>query len=266
MSENSARLILNDAMAELQRYAFHAPADSQRCARLCERIREVLADTAGHLPSAAPSLTGETPMTDKLIEQFRREKCFDVDEALDLARQLERELAEERAGYQRLFNRLNPSVEYVEGTPVGYGEDEIDRLEAQLRAVGQPSAAAPTLLRDPEIRWVSSAEGVHGHPTVGDLLEDAERQLTEDRDAAGHDERLKRLPLVSALLAGHSVVAGQMLPIDRWEVNVINRPNDYAELRHRKSQTGQWVTFEDHRRIVAAITASATGRTPEGKS
>jgi hypothetical protein len=45
------------------------------------------------------------------------------------------------------------------------------------------------------------------------------------------------------------------LTVDRWEVNIINRPNDYAELKHRKSQTGQWVTYDDHCRALAALSA-----------
>lgn len=41
--------------------------------------------------------------------------------------------------------------------------------------------------------------------------------------------------------------------VDRWEVNLINRSNDYAELKHRKSQTGRWVTFEDHCRAIERL-------------
>jgi hypothetical protein len=40
--------------------------------------------------------------------------------------------------------------------------------------------------------------------------------------------------------------------IDRWEMNIINREDDYAELKHRKSQTGQWVTFADHQAALRA--------------
>jgi hypothetical protein len=45
--------------------------------------------------------------------------------------------------------------------------------------------------------------------------------------------------------------------IERWEMNIINRPDDYAELKHRKSQTGQWVTFEDHCRVVEALRSAS---------
>ena len=48
----------------------------------------------------------ETPRTDALVERFRQEKLFDVDDALDLARQLERELAEASSDRDRLRSRV----------------------------------------------------------------------------------------------------------------------------------------------------------------
>lgn len=79
--------------------------------------------------AAAPS---DTPRTDAQI-LAPGEHIGTV--CADFARQLERALAQEKAYSKRLFERLAPSIEYVEATPVGYGEDEIDRLRAELDAL-----------------------------------------------------------------------------------------------------------------------------------
>jgi hypothetical protein len=43
------------------------------------------------------------------------------------------ELALVKEERDKFFARLNPSIEYVEGVAVGYGEDEIDRLLEALQ-------------------------------------------------------------------------------------------------------------------------------------
>lgn len=63
---------------------------------------------------------------------------------------------------QAMFWRLNPSIEHVEGVPVGYGEDEIDRLNAALAAERERSGEleqANARLRG-EIEKVESRLGV----------------------------------------------------------------------------------------------------------
>lgn len=46
------------------------------------------------------------------------------------------------------MNRLNPDIEYVEGIAVGYGADEIDRLQQQLAATKEAQARAESLIAD----------------------------------------------------------------------------------------------------------------------
>lgn len=54
----------------------------------------------------------------------------------DAADALERLVRERDA----LWSRLNPAIEYVEGTPVGYGEDEIDRLHVRIAELEKDAA------------------------------------------------------------------------------------------------------------------------------
>ena len=57
--------------------------------------------------------------------------------------ELRKELTAERAAREKaeeerdaLKSRLNPSIDYdTDGTPVGYGDDEIDRLQSRLAAI-----------------------------------------------------------------------------------------------------------------------------------
>lgn len=40
---------------------------------------------------------------------------------------------------------------------------------------------------------------------------------------------------------------------DRWEVSIHIGDDGDWHLRHRKSQTGQWVTFEEHQKVIASL-------------
>ena len=90
----------------------------------------------------------DTPITDAVAHKhsgtgvsFSAAQLDVVEDLVECAKKLERELAGMAAKHGALLCRLNPSIEYVEGTPVGYGEDEIDRLHRQLDAA--QSATAP---------------------------------------------------------------------------------------------------------------------------
>jgi hypothetical protein len=67
--------------------------------------------------------------------------------------------------------------------------------------------------------------------------------------------------LMAAWQAARSIPSHELgsAHIDRWEVNIINRPGDYAYLKHRKSQTGQWVTFDDHLRAMQSHVGDSEG-------
>ena len=70
-------------------------------------------------------------------------------------RQLEHELAAEKEAWERAekkfescMNRLDPSIEYVEGIAVGYGEDEIDRQRQRTEVAERRAEENERLLND----------------------------------------------------------------------------------------------------------------------
>lgn len=58
----------------------------------------------------------DTPRTDALVERFRAEKLFDVDDAIDLCRQLERELAALGADYEKLLKESTEELRAAEAS------------------------------------------------------------------------------------------------------------------------------------------------------
>lgn len=75
------------------------------------------------------------------VNRFERGRQRERAEAAESA------LEEANGKYRACMDRLNPSIEYVEAIPVGYGEDEIDRLNARLDAIQSRLDAAERVAR-----------------------------------------------------------------------------------------------------------------------
>lgn len=119
---------------------------------------------------------------------------------------------------QAAFDRLAPSIEYVENIPAGYGEDEIDRLNAQLSAEKAKREEAEQE-RD---KWKSD------HSNLSSKLQSAERELSVLRE------------------------------IQKWHIpHPIARPNPYAWIVEVDSQDNSYVVYsEDDAQAIDDLTNS----------
>lgn len=95
------------------------------------------------MSAAITDRTTDTPITDAQVWIVKEGGFVNGDHikgetevvGAPIARQLERELGHLKRSNDGMFQRLAPSVEYVEGTAVGYGADEIDRLRAEVKSL-----------------------------------------------------------------------------------------------------------------------------------